>query len=185
MTELEKSMAGELYNPGDPALCALRRKALTLCEQFNRIPGADREARAALLRTLLGTVRGNIHVESDFYCDYGCNIHVGDNFYANHGCVMLDEAPIRIGDNCLIGPQVGLYTAGHPLDPVVRNTGMEFAKPITLGDSCWIGGHATILPGVTLGDNVVVAAGAVVTKSFGSNVAIGGNPARVLKTLEA
>jgi maltose O-acetyltransferase len=96
----------------------------------------------------------------------------------------LDVAEVRIGENCFIAPQVGIYTATHPIDPIQRNSGVEFAKPIRIGNNCWIGGHATINPGVTLGDNVVVASGAVVTKSFGSNVVIGGNPARVLKAIE-
>jgi maltose O-acetyltransferase len=97
--------------------------------------------------------------------------------------VILDVAEVKFGKNCLLAPQVGIYTATHPLDPVERNSGLEFAQPITIGDNCWIGGHAVINPGVTLGDNVVVASGAVVTKSFGDNVVIGGNPARVLKEI--
>ena len=98
--------------------------------------------------------------------------------------MILDAAKVTIGDNCMIAPQVGFYTATHPLDPVQRATGIEFAKPITIGDNCWIGGMAVINPGVTLGDNVVVASGAVVTKSFGDNVVIGGNPAKVIKEIE-
>ena len=101
----------------------------------------------------------------------------------NYGCVTLDCAEVVIGDNCLVGPQVGIYTASHTLDPIERNSGVEFAKPISLGNNCWIGGHSTINPGVTLGDNVVVASGSVVTKSFPDNVVIGGNPAQVLKEI--
>jgi maltose O-acetyltransferase len=113
-----------------------------------------------------------------------CRMQLGENFFANFNCVILDAAKVTIGDNCMIAPQVGLYTATHPLDPVQRATGIEFAKPITIGDNCWIGGMAVINPGVTLGDNVVVASGAVVTKSFGDNVVIGGNPAKVIKEIE-
>ena len=97
--------------------------------------------------------------------------------------MILDCAQVNIGDNCLIGPQVGIYTACHPIDPIERRSGIEFAKAINIGDNCWIGGHATINPGVTLGDNVVVASGAVVTKSFEDNVVIGGNPARIIKQI--
>ena len=106
---------------------------------------------------------------------------MGENFYANFNCVILDAAKVTIGDNCMIAPQVGIYTATHPIDPTSRQTGIEFAKPITLGHNCWIGGMAVINPGVTLGNNVVVASGAVVTKSFGDNVVIGGNPAKIIK----
>ena len=137
-----------------------------------------------MLKQLLGSTGDNIHIESTFNCDYGFNIHVGENFYANFDCVILDVAEVRIGNSCMIAPQVGIYTATHPLDPVERNSGLELAKPITIGNSCWIGGQAVINPGVTLGDNVVVASGAIVTKSFGSNVVIGGNPAKVIKKIE-
>ncbi|MDX1636454.1 MAG: sugar O-acetyltransferase [Balneolaceae bacterium] len=102
-------------------------------------------------------------------------------FYANFNCVVLDAAEVRFGDNCMLAPQVGIYTATHPLDPGARNSGLELAKPVTIGDNCWIGGHATINPGVRLGKNVVVASGAVVTKSFGDNLVVAGNPARVIK----
>lgn len=101
----------------------------------------------------------------------------------NFGCVILDCAEVEIGDNCFIGPQVGIYTACHPIDPIERNSGVEFAKPITIGDNCWIGGHATINPGVELGNNVVVASGSVVTKNFPDNVVVAGNPARVIKEI--
>ncbi|OXX25946.1 sugar O-acetyltransferase, partial [Vibrio sp. V06_P1A73T115] len=111
------------------------------------------------------------------------NIHVGENFYANFGCVILDVAEVRIGNNCFIAPQVGIYTATHPTDPIQRNSGLEYGKSVVIGHNCWIGGHATINPGVTLGNNVVVASGAVVTKSFGDNVVIGGNPAKVIKEI--
>jgi maltose O-acetyltransferase len=108
---------------------------------------------------------------------------VGDNFYANFDCVILDVAEVRIGKNCMVAPQVGIYTATHPIDPVLRNAGKELGRPIGIGDNCWIGGHAVINPGVTLGNNVVVASGAVVTKSFGDNVVLAGNPARVVKEI--
>jgi maltose O-acetyltransferase len=107
---------------------------------------------------------------------------VGENFYANFNCVILDAAEVRIGDNCFMAPQVGIYTSTHLLHPAERNRGLESTKPVVIGNNCWIGGHAIINPGVTLGDNVVVkASGAVVAKSFGENVVIGGNPGRVLK----
>ncbi|ENM3829329.1 sugar O-acetyltransferase [Vibrio cholerae] len=183
MTEREKMLSGEYYDPSDAELVKLRLEARLLAEKLNQTSVNCPDKRVEIIKSLLGSTGSSIHIESTFNCDYGLNIHVGENFYANFGCVILDVAEVRIGDNCFIAPQVGIYTATHPIDPVQRNSGLEFGKPIRIGNNCWIGGHATINPGVTLGDNVVVASGAVVTKSFGSNVVIGGNPARVLKEI--
>ena len=184
MTEREKMLFGEYYDPSDAELVKLRLEARLLTEKLNQTSVSCPDKRVEIVKSLLGSTGNSIHIESTFNCDYGLNIHVGENFYANFGCVILDVAEVRIGENCFIAPQVGIYTATHPIDPIQRNSGVEFAKPIRIGNNCWIGGHATINPGGTLGDNVVVASGAVVTKSFGSNVVIGGNPARVLKAIE-
>ncbi|EGR2127631.1 sugar O-acetyltransferase [Vibrio cholerae] len=183
MREREKMLSGEYYDPSDAELVKLRLEARLLTEKLNQTSVSCPEKRVEIIKSLLGYTGNSIHIESTFNCDYGLNIHVGENFYANFGCVILDVAEVRIGDNCFIAPQVGIYTATHPIDPIQRNSGLEFGKPIRIGNNCWIGGHATINPGVTLGDNVIVASGAVVTKSFGSNVVIGGNPARVLKEI--
>ena len=183
-TEREKSMSGALYEPWDPELVALRRVARLATEAYNRTSTDDREMRVAMLKALFGSTGESIFVEPSFRCDYGFNIHVGDNFCANFDCVILDCAPVRIGRNCLIAPQVGIYTAFHPLDRALRASGQELASPVTIGDDCWIGGHATINPGVVLGNNVVVASGAVVTKSFGDNVVLAGVPARVIRTID-
>ncbi|MCH1930965.1 sugar O-acetyltransferase [Shewanella sp. A25] len=183
MTEKAKMLAGEPYNPSDAELVQMRLTARLLTEELNLTSVSQAQKRVALIKRLLGSTGQQVHIESSFQCDYGVNIHVGENFYANFGCVILDVAEVRIGDNCMIAPQVGIYTATHPIDPIERCSGIEYAKPITIGNNCWIGGHATINPGVTLGDNVVVASGAVVTKSFGSNLVIGGNPAKVIKTI--
>ncbi|NKF52638.1 sugar O-acetyltransferase [Shewanella sp. WXL01] len=182
-TELEKMIAGEMYDPADAELASMRINAREQSAKYNNTAATDNAKRTQLLKALFGAVKGAITIEPHFNCDYGSNIFVGDNFYANFGCVILDCAKVVIGDNCMIGPQVGIYTASHPLDATERNSGLEFAKAITIGDNCWIGGNATINPGVTLGDNVVVASGAVVTKSFGDNVVIGGNPAKVIKQI--
>lgn len=183
MTEKKKMLAGEMYDPGDTELSTLRRVARHKMEKFHAITDQNKHERVAVLKSLFGSMGENIYVEPSFRCDYGENIHVGENFYANFNCVILDVAEVRIGDNCLLAPQVGIYTATHPLDPNERNSGLEMAKPITIGDNCWIGGHATINPGVCLGNNVVVASGSVVTKNFGDNVVIAGNPARVIKKI--
>ncbi len=184
MTEKEKMIAPELYNPNDEELTQLRYNARILTKKFNKTSIADTEERTDILKKLFGSTGNKIYIEPTFNCDYGCNIHVGENFYANYNCVILDVCKVTIGKNCLIAPQVGIYTATHPIKASERCLGLELGKPVTIGDNCWIGGNATINPGVTLGDNVVVASGAVVTKSFGDNVVIGGNPARILKTIE-
>lgn len=183
MTEYEKMISGQLYLSADKELTEMRQKCRLITEAFNRLSITELDRREQLLRELFGRAGKNIYIEPTFCCDYGSNIFVGDNFYANYNCVILDVAPVHIGDNCFIAPQVGIYTATHPLDAHTRCSGAEYGKPITIGNNCWIGGHATINPGVTLGDNVVVGSGAVVTKNFRDNVVIAGNPARIIKTL--
>ena len=121
---------------------------------------------------------------SSFYCDLGFNITIGENFYANHNFVILDEAEVIIGDNVFIGPNVGIYTAGHPINVETRNNGLEFAKTIKIGNNVWIGGSVCIMPGVTIGDNVTIGGGSVVTKDIPSNVTAFGNPCRVHKVNE-
>ena len=183
MTEKDKMLSGEYYDPRDSALVSLRLSARLLTEKLNQTSWADRGERTKILKSLFGSTGEYILIESTFNCDYGENIHVGENFYANAGCVILDAAEVLIGDDCVIGPQVGIYTATHPINPQERASVLGYAKAIKIGHNCWIGGHATINPGIKLGDNVVVASGSVVTKSFDDNVVIGGNPAKVLKNL--
>lgn len=183
MTEWQKMLAGELYNPTDPELVERRFVAREKMFAFNATGPRELERRAAMLKSLFGGTGEKIYIEPTFSCDYGSNIHVGEHFYANYNCVILDVAEVRIGRNAMLAPCVGIYTAAHPLDPRERTSGIEFAKPITIGDNCWIGGHAVINPGVVLGNNVVVASGAVVTRSFGDNVVIAGCPARVIRVL--
>lgn len=182
-TEKEKMIAGELYFSADPELVADRKAAR---EQMALINDREisNETRKQLLQETFGTTNGNLYMEPNVHFDYGYNIHVGKNFYANFNTVLLDICPITFGDNCMLGPNCQVLTASHPLNPVKRNSGLEDGKAITVGDNAWFGGGVILIPGVTLGDNVVVAAGSVVTKSFGDNVVIGGNPARVIKTID-
>ena len=137
-----------------------------------------------LFRSIVGKCGEKFHVNQPFRCDYGCNILIGNNFFANFNLTILDEAIVEIGDNVFIGPNVSIYTACHPLDPEARNTGVEWAEPVTIGNSVWIGGSAVILPGVTIGDNSVVGAGAVVTRDVPSGVVVAGNPARIIKHID-
>lgn len=178
-------LSGQPYYTSDKYLTQLRKQCRQQLDILNATCQSEHKRRTQLLKSLFGSTGKRLYIESQFKCDYGENILVGESFYANFNCVILDAAKVIIGDNCLLGPQVGIYTATHPLDPTQRATGLELAKPITLGDNCWIGGMAVINPGVTLGNNVVVASGAVVTKSFGDNVVLAGNPAKVLKENES
>lgn len=182
MTEKEKMLAGELYIAEEAELAAEHARAIELCDRLD-CGGISEEERDAITRQLLGKCGKNTVLGRGFRCDYGYNIEAGDNFYVNYNVVILDVCKVKIGDNCLIAPQAGIYTAAHPLDAAVRRSGLEYGRPVTIGNDVWIGGGARILPGVTLGDNVVVGAGAVVTKSFPSDVVIAGNPARVIKKL--
>lgn len=180
-SEKEKMIAGELYFSADPELVADRTFAREQMRLINQ--ETDNAIREQLIKETFGQVANRIYMEPNVRFDYGYNIFVGKNFYANFDTVFLDVCPITFGDNCMIGPNVKLYTATHPLNPVKRNSGLEDGAPITVGDNAWIGGGATLLAGVTLGDNVVVGAGSVVTKSFPDNVVIAGNPAQIIREL--
>ena len=182
LTEKEKMIAGKLYFAGDPELSADRKDARVKLRAINQ--ETNKKKREAFVKDAFGGTKNRVYVEPTISFDYGYNIFVGENFYCNFHNVFLDICPITIGDNCLFGPNVQLYTASHPLEPGKRNSGQEFGKPITIGNNVWIGGSSVVIPGVTLGDNVVVAAGAVVTKSFPDNVVVGGNPAKIIKTIE-
>ncbi|MDO8028836.1 chorismate mutase [Enterococcus faecium] len=181
-TEKEKMIAGELYFANDPELVADRMFARSQSQIINQAESA--ELRSQLLKETFGRTGKKIYMEAVINFDYGYNIFVGENFYANFNCTFLDVSTIEIGDNCMFAPNVQLYTATHPLHPVKRNSGLEYAKPIKIGNNVWLGGGVIVTPGVTLGDNVVVGAGSVVTKSFPDNVVIAGNPARIIKTVE-
>ncbi|RKQ34725.1 sugar O-acetyltransferase [Oceanobacillus halophilus] len=183
-TEKEKMIAGELYNPEDPLLVKERLEARKTARIYNQSTETEAEKRRGILKNFFGSTGEDIYIEPDFRCDYGYNIHVGENFYANFNCVFLDVSEIRIGDNCFIAPGVHIYTATHPLRAKERNAGLEFAKPVRIGDNVWIGGSSVINPGVTVGDNVVIASGSVVTKDVPDNVVVGGNPAKIIKEIE-
>ena len=181
-TEYEKMIAGQLYNPQDPEL----RKLVSRSRKFQYTFNAERDdkRRSDLVKEWLGSTGESISMKPNFVCDYGINIHLGDNFYSNWNITMLDVCPITIGKNALFGPNCQLLTPIHPLDAQERISGVEYGAPITIGDNFWAGGGVTILSGVTLGNNVVVGAGSVVTKSYGDNVVLAGNPARIIKELD-
>ena len=158
-------------------------KASKLTQQLNCLPITEFERKQEIILQLFGSIGAKPFVGDNFHCDFGQNIHVGDNFHADYNCTMLDLAEIHIGHNCLIGPDVGIYTAGHRLEPEGRTEDV-YGQPITIGNDVWIGGHSTILPGVTIGDGAVVAAGSVVTKDVPPRSLVAGNPATIKKRIE-
>ena len=184
MTEKEKQQAGELYDGNDRQLTAERIAAKKLCAEFNAIPYNDFQKKDRLLDRLIALRGEKTWIEANFFCDYGYNIVMGNNFYSNHNLVILDCAEEVFGDNVFIGPNCGFYTAGHPEDFVTRNQGLEYAKPIKVGSNVWIGGNVCVMPGVTIGDNVVIGAGSVVTKDIPSGVVAAGNPCKVIRPVE-
>lgn len=175
---------GERYHAGDPELVKDRLNARRLTRLFNQSLETDDTQRSELLKEMFGSTGKNLYIEPAFRCDYGFNIHVGENFYANFDCVFLDVCEIRIGDNCFIAPGVHIYTATHPLNAEERISGVEYGIPVTIGHNVWIGGRAVINPGVKMGNNVVIASGAVVTKDVPDNVVVGGSPAKIIKQID-
>jgi maltose O-acetyltransferase len=177
-TEREKMLAGELYRASDPELEAMSLRAADLMARYTGSGARDRELRAALLREMFGSVGENAVIRPPFHCDYGVHIHAGRNLFVNFGCVFLDCAEISLGDDVQIGPAVQIYTPTHPLDPEVRRSGLEGARPVRVGSNVWNGGAAVILPGVTIGDDAVIGAGSVVTRDVPAGAIVVGNPAR-------
>lgn len=183
MSEKDKMLAGEIYNPEDSDLKKLREQAKCLCFEYNNTTPSDIVRRKNIISNLIGKTGKNYTIEQNFQCDYGFNIEFGENFYSNHNLVILDPAPVKFGKNVLVGPNCGFYTPEHPLDAKERLKGLEYAKPIKVGNNVWIGGGVNILSGVNIGDNVVIGAGSVVTKDIPPNSVAVGNPCKVIKSI--
>lgn len=181
-TEKEKMLAGEPYNCLDVGLETERQKVKGLLRRYNLAKAASE--RQTILTRMLGAIGQDSLIEPPFFCVYGQNIHLGDHVYLNVQCTILDCNEVYIGHHVMIGPNVQIYTAAHDLRAEARIQGWEVAKPVVIEDNVWIGGGAILLPGVTIGRNAVVGAGAVVTRSVPANVVAAGNPARVLRTIE-
>lgn len=177
-------LAGDPYLADDPELIADLDRAARLMERFNTSAAADPQARLAVLRELLGDVSEGTWIRPPFYCDYGTQIRIGPRSFVNYNAVFLDGAPITLGADVQIGPNVQLLTPTHPVEPGPRRDKWEAAEPITLGDNVWLGGGAIVLAGVTIGANTVVGAGAVVTRDLPANVVAVGNPARAVRELD-
>ena len=185
MTEKEKIAAGLLYDANyDRELMEARTRCKDICHEFNSLYPSEEEKQKGLLKGLLGKTGEEFRVTAPFWCDYGFNIELGENFYVNHSCVILDCAKVTFGDNVFVGPDCGFYTAGHPIDAKQRNQGLEYARPIHVGDNVWIGGGVRVLPGVSIGEGAVIGSGSVVTKDIPPRVIAAGNPCRVIREIE-
>jgi maltose O-acetyltransferase len=181
-SEREKMLAGELYDPLDPALVAGRERARDLCQALNATREAEHEERRRILRELFGAGGDTVWMQPPFFCDYGSNIELGERVFFNFNCVVLDVCRVTIGDFSLFGPAVQIYTPMHPLDAALRRQ-QEFGKPVEIGSDVWVGGGAVILPGVRIGSRAVIGAGSVVTRDVPEGVFAAGNPCRVVREI--
>ena len=182
MTEKELQQTGHLYKLNEE-LWDLHVHAMRMTRILNNLPDDQTDQKKALVQKLFAHAGKDAYVEAPFYCDYGYNISVGDYFFSNYDCVFLDCGRITIGDHVMLGPKVSIYTANHPIDPIVRNYNHDMGIPVTIGSNVWIGGNTVICPGVTIGDNTVIGAGSVVTKDIPANVVAAGNPCRVIRPI--
>jgi len=170
------------YFRNDKKLKESLARAAKLIQKFYAIDYDNNQLKIEILEELFGSIGKGISIEHNFHCDLGNNIYVGENFYAGFNCTILDMSEVRIGNNCLLGPNVGIYTTGHNINPVDRHkTGIS--KPITIGDNVWIGGHSVLIGGIKIGNNSIIAAGTVVTKDIPENTIYAGNPAKKIKDI--
>lgn len=193
MTEREKLLAGKIYDPFCEGMPERRTLAHNLCRQYNDTTESDQALRQEILDQLLPRRGENVYLQGPIYFDMGTNITMGDGSYANFHFTVLDEAPVTIGKNVFIGPNVSLLTPIHPLRYQERNpffrqetgctTNLERAAPITIGDNCWLGGSVTVCPGVTIGEGSVIGAGSLVIRDIPPNSLAVGNPCRVLRPI--
>jgi maltose O-acetyltransferase len=181
-TEKDKMLAGELYDPLDVELAAMRERARDLCWDLNATRERDGELRRRLTRELFGSGGDSVWLQPPFFCDYGSNIHLGERVFFNFNCVVLDVCRVTIGNFTLFGPNVQIYTATHPMNAELRRK-QEFAKPIEIGSDVWVGGGAIICPGVRIGSKTVIGAGSVVTRDLPDGVFAAGNPCRVIRKI--
>ena len=182
-SEKEKMLSGKPYKAFVDELLRERQYAKEQIFLFNSLHPGEINRRNEILKKLLGKTKGNFFIEPPFRCDYGYNIEVGENFYANYNLIILDCARVSIGDYVLMGPNVGIYTAGHPVHYELRNQEYEYAFPISIGNNVWIGGNVVINPGIVIGDNTVIGSGSVVTRNIPGNVIAMGNPCKILREI--
>jgi len=184
MNEKQKMLNGQWYDAANSKeLADERLSCKTLCHEYNSLSPSQTEERKALLKKIIGKTGQSFHLEPSIWFDYGYNTELGENFYSNHNLVILDCAKVKFGNNVFIGPNCGFYTAIHPVCAEERNTGIESAKSITVGNNVWFGGNVTVLPGVKIGSNSTIGAGSVVVKDIPENVVAAGNPCRVIRQI--
>lgn len=183
MNQKERMLAGLPYKAWMDGLSEERLENKKKIYRYNNLEPGNFEEQNRLIKEILGKTGENINIEAPFHCDYGYNIEVGENFFANYNLTILDVGKVKIGANAQIAPNVSIYTAGHPVHPDSRNSGYEYGIAINIGDNVWIGGNTCILPGVTIGNNVVIGAGSVVTKDIPDNVIAAGNPCRIIREI--
>lgn len=183
MNHKERMLAQLPYKAWLDGLSEERMACKKKLYEYNQSHPEQEEERSQLIKTILGKSGKNTYIEPPFRCDYGYNIEVGDNFYANYNVTILDIAKVTIGDNVMLAPNVSIYTAGHPIHKDMRNTGYEYGIEITIGNDVWIGGNTVIVPGVKIGNGVVIGAGSVVTKDIPDNVIAAGNPCKVIREI--
>ena len=183
MDQKERMLSGLPYKAWMDGLKEERYENRKKIFKYNNLDPDDIAEQDRLIKEILGKTGEHIKIEAPFHCDYGYNIEVGENFFANYNLTVLDVGKVKIGKNAQIAPNVSIYTAGHPVHPDSRNSGYEYGIAITIGDNVWIGGNVCILPGVNIGDNVVIGAGSVVTKDLPDNVIAAGNPCRIIRNI--
>lgn len=183
-TEMEKLKAGLEYSYADPEVAARKREGVAACAHLAATDQNDLEAYEAAARAMLGHAGPGLDIQPGFHCDWGKNISVGANFTANYNVTILDIAPVTVGDNCMFGPGTMISAVTHPVDGARRRGRIAQAKPVTIGNDMWLAANVSVMPGITIGDNVVVGAGAVVTHDLPSNCVAMGVPARVVRTLD-
>ena len=182
MTEREKIHSGKIYWPNDPAIMEEQLGYLDLMDEYNRTPRRLQKERSEMLKKLFGSAGENCVIESPYFANWGGHhVHLGCNVYANAGLKLVDDTHIYIGNYTMLGPNVTIATAGHPIDPELRKRGLQYNLPVHIGRNCWLGAGVIVMPGVTIGDNTVIGAGSVVTKDIPSGVVAVGNPCKVLR----
>ena len=183
-TQRARMLAGELYDPLDAELVTARDRARELCRALNDTRESQQAERRRIMQQLFAQGGDTAWMQPPFYCDYGTNIHLGTRVYFNFNCIVLDVMEVVIGSRTLFGPNVQIYTATHPIDHVQRASGLEYARPVRIGDDVWVGGSAVVCPGVSIGDRSVIGAGSVVTKEIPSDVFAAGNPCKIIRSLQ-
>ncbi len=182
-SQKDKMIGGEMYDPLDKELVADRLQTRLLLKAINETGEEEIEERKRLIKRLIPYSADDLWLQPPFYCDYGYNLKIGEMVFFNFNCTVLDVAPVSIGTRTMFGPNVQIYTATHPLNHIERSSGLEYAKPIIIGEDVWVGGSAVICPGVTIGNRSVIGAGSVVTKDFPSDVFAAGNPCKIIRPI--